>query len=147
MKDGVAIAYKLGQKLTANGSYVLKFSNYDGYTKTYTFVVDTVAPMVTLEVAKNGEFVNAGVKAHFAKDETAEVFKDGKLLVSYMGGSNVQKDGVYRIVIKDKVLNIHSTNLVDKSPIQMSTISCYCLKNKSKIIFFENYYDQCGCSF
>ena len=76
MKDGVAIAYKSGQKLTANGSYVLKFSNYDGYTKTYTFVVDTVAPMVTLEVAKNGEFVNAGVNAHFAKDETAEVFKD-----------------------------------------------------------------------
>jgi hypothetical protein len=61
-----------------------------------------------------------------------------------MGGSNVQKDGVYRIIIKDKVLNMHSTNLVDKSPIQMSTISCYCLKNKSKIIFFENYYDQCG---
>ena len=103
MKDGVAIAYKSGQNLTANGSYLLKFSNYDGYTKTYTFVVDTVAPMVTLEVAKNGEFVNAGVKAHLAKDETAEVFKDGKLLVSYMGGSNVQKDGVYRIVIKDKV--------------------------------------------
>ena len=40
MKDGVAIAYKSGQKLTANGSYVLKFSNCDGYTKTYTFVVD-----------------------------------------------------------------------------------------------------------
>ena len=104
-KDGVAVEYKSGQKLTANGSYVLSFSNYDGYTKTYTFVIDTVAPMVTLEGAKSGEFVNAGVKAHFAKDETAEIFKDGKLLGSYLGGSNIQEDGEYRIVVKDKALN------------------------------------------
>ena len=104
-KDGVAVEYKSGQKLTANGSYVLSFSNYDGYTKTYTFVIDTVAPMVTLEGAKSGEFVNAGVKAHFANDETAEIFKDGKLLGSYLGSSNIQEDGVYRIVVKDKALN------------------------------------------
>ncbi len=104
-KDGVAVEYKSGQKLTANGSYVLTFSNYDGYSKTYTFVIDTVAPMVTLEGAKSGEFVNAGVKAHFAKDETAQIFKDGKLLGLYLGGSNIQEDGVYRIVVKDKALN------------------------------------------
>ena len=104
-KDGVAVEYKSGQKLTANGSYVLTFSNYDGYSKTYTFVIDTVAPMVTLEGAKSGEFVNAGVKAHFANDETAEIFKDGKLLGAYLGGSNVQEDGAYRIVVKDKALN------------------------------------------
>ena len=104
-KDGVAVEYKSGQKLTADGSYVLTFSNYDNYSKTYTFVIDTVAPMVTLEGAKNGEFVNAGVKAHFANDETAEIFKDGKSLGAYLGGSNVQEDGVYRIVVKDKALN------------------------------------------
>ena len=104
-KDGVAVEYKSGQKLTANGSYVLIFSNYDGYSKAYTFVIDTVAPMVTLEGAKSGELVNAGVKAHFANDETAEIFKDGKLLGAYLGGSNVQEDGVYRIVVKDKALN------------------------------------------
>ena len=104
-KDGIAVEYKSGQKLTVNGAYVLTFSNYDGYTKTYTFVIDTVAPMVTLEGAKSGEFVNAGVKAHFAKDETAEIFKDGKSLGSYMVGSNVEEDGEYRIVVKDKANN------------------------------------------
>ncbi len=105
MKDGVAVEYKSGQKLTADGSYVLTFSNYDGYSKTYTFVIDTVAPMVTLEGAKIGEFVNAGVKAHFANDETAEIFKNGNLLGAYLVGSNVEEDGEYRIVVKDKALN------------------------------------------
>lgn len=104
-KDGVAVEYKSGQKLTADGTYVLTFSNYDNYSKTYTFVIDTVAPMVTLEGAKIGEFVNAGVKAHFANDETAEIFKNGTSLGAYLVGSNVEEDGEYRIVVKDKALN------------------------------------------
>lgn len=104
-KDGVAVEYKSGQKLTADGSYVLTLSNYDNYSKTYTFVIDTVAPMVTLEGAKIGEFVNAYVKAHFANDETAEIFKNGTSLGSYLVGSKVEEDGAYRIVVKDKALN------------------------------------------
>ena len=105
MKDGVAVEYKSGQELTEDGSYTLTFSNYDDYSKTYTFVIDTVAPMVTLEGAKIGEFVNAGVKAHFANDETAEIFKNGTSLGAYLVGSKVEEDGEYRIVVKDKALN------------------------------------------
>ncbi len=104
-KNGVAMEYKSGAKLTKDGAYVLTFSNYDGYKKSYTFEIDTVAPVITLEGARNGGFVNAGVKAYFADDETAEIFKNGKSLGSYLGGSNVTEDGEYRILVKDRANN------------------------------------------
>ena len=104
-KDGIAMDYTSGGKLTADGAYALTFSNYDGYSKTYNFVIDTVAPVVVLEGIKTGEYANTGVKAHFADDEIAVIYKDGSLLGAYMVGTNVGENGKYRIVVKDRALN------------------------------------------
>ena len=104
-KDGIAMDYTSGKKMTADGAYALTFSNYDGYSKTYNFVIDTVAPVVILEGIKTGEYANTGVKAHFAEDEIAVIYKDGSLLGAYMVGTNVGENGQYRIVVKDRALN------------------------------------------
>jgi hypothetical protein len=104
-KDGIAMDYQSGEKMTADGAYALTFSNYDGYSKTYNFVIDTVAPVVVLEGIKTGEYANTGVKAHFADDEIAVIYKDGSLLGAYMVGTNVGENGKYRIVVKDRALN------------------------------------------
>ena len=104
-KDGIAMDYQSGEKLTADGAYALTFSNYDGYSKTYNFVIDTVAPVVILEGIKTGEYANTGVKAHFADDEIAVIYKDERLLGAYMVGTNVGENGKYRIVVKDRALN------------------------------------------
>ena len=45
------------------------------------------------------------MKAHFENDETAEIFKNGISLGAYLVGSNIEEDGEYRIVVKDKALN------------------------------------------
>ncbi|MBO5480621.1 MAG: hypothetical protein J6A63_05505 [Clostridia bacterium] len=104
-KDGTAVEYKSGQKLTADGSYVLTFSNYDNYKKNYYFVIDTVAPEITLDGVENGGVVSGDVSASFEDCATAELFKKGESLGSYLGGTKVTEDGVYRLVVKDKAGN------------------------------------------
>ena len=104
-KDGVAVEYKSGQKLTADGSYALTFSNYDGYSKKYTFVIDTVAPEIMLDGVENGGVVSGDVSATFEVGATAELFKNGVAFGSYLGGTKITDDGEYRIVVKDNAGN------------------------------------------
>ena len=104
-KDGVAVEYKSGQKLTADGSYVLTFSNYDKYKKNYYFVIDTVAPEITLDGVENGGVVSGDVSATFESGATAELFKNGVAFGSYLGGTKITDDGEYRIVVKDNAGN------------------------------------------
>ena len=104
-KDGTAVEYKSGQKLTADGSYVLTFSNYDKYKKNYYFVIDTVAPEIALDGVENGGVVSGDVSATFESGATAELFKNGVAFGSYLGGTKITDDGEYRIVVKDNAGN------------------------------------------
>lgn len=104
-KDGVVIEYESGERIAEDGSYEITFSNYDGYVKMYTFIIDAIAPAVTLDGASNGEYVNNVVKAYFAEDETAEIFKNGELLGEYKSGTGIIEDGSYRLVVKDVANN------------------------------------------
>lgn len=104
-KDGVAIEYVSKQKLTEDGDYVLTISNYDGYMERITFTIDTVVPEITLDGVEEGGIVNVDVSASFEDGATAELFKNGESLGSYLGGTKVTEDGVYRLVVKDKADN------------------------------------------
>ncbi len=104
-KDGVAIEYVSKQKLTEDGDYVLTISNYDGYMERITFTIDTVVPEITLDGVEEGGIVNVDVSASFEDGATAELFKNGESLGSYLGGTKVTEDGVYRLVVKDKAGN------------------------------------------
>ena len=104
-KDGVAIEYVSKQKLTEDGDYVLTISNYDGYMERITFTIDTIVTEITLDGVEEGGIVNVDVSAGFEDGATAELFKNGESLGSYLGGTKVTEDGVYRLVVKDKAGN------------------------------------------
>lgn len=105
-KDGEVIDYTSGSELTEDGSYTITFENFDGYTATYTFTIDTVAPELKLEGAKNGEAVNTDVKAIYSEEHlTVELIKNGKSVGSYASGNMITADGKYRIRVSDRAGN------------------------------------------
>ena len=104
-KNGEEIKYVSKQKLTEDGDYVLTISNYDGYMERITFTIDTVVPEITLDGVEEDGIVNVDVSASFEDGATAELFKNGESLGSYLGGTKVTEDGVYRLVVKDKAGN------------------------------------------
>ncbi|MBQ7830621.1 MAG: hypothetical protein IJ393_00945 [Clostridia bacterium] len=104
-KNGVVLEYLSGQELTEDGSYVLTFSNYDKYQKNYCFVIDTVAPEITLNGVKNGGVVSGDVSATFEIGATAELFKNNESVGRYVSGRKITEDGEYRIVVKDAASN------------------------------------------
>ena len=105
-KDGKQIEYRSKQLLTEDGVYEIVFENFDGYKATYTFVIDTAAPEVVLDGAKDGETVNKDVGALFdGEGVTAELFKDGKSLGAYVSGTILTDEGAYRLVVTDLAQN------------------------------------------
>lgn len=116
-KDGEHMAYESGQALTENGVYELTFENFDGYTATYTFTIDTVAPEITTEGASHRESVNEDVKVFYTEENlTAELFKNGKSLGEYTSGNPISADGQYRIRVCDVAGNEVSVEFtIDKT--------------------------------
>ena len=116
-KDGEAITYFSGHKLTADGKYTLTFENFDGYKATYTFTIDTVAPEITTEGANHREAVNEDVKVFYTEENlTAELYKDGKMLGYYVSGNPISADGQYRVRVYDVAGNEVSVEFtIDKT--------------------------------
>jgi len=116
-KDGEAITYFSGHKLTMDGNYVLTFENFDGYKATYTFTIDTLAPEITTEGANHREAVNEDVKVFYTEENlTAELYKDGKSLGEYVSGNPISADGQYRVRVYDVAGNEVSVEFtIDKT--------------------------------
>ena len=105
-KDGTVVEYASGDELTEDGVYTLTFENFDGYKASYTFTIDTAAPVIATEGANHKEAVNEDVKVFYTEDNlTAEIFKNGKSLGEYTSGNPVSADGIYRIVVSDRAGN------------------------------------------
>ena len=101
-KDGEEIEYRSGVRLTEDGDYTIVFENHDGHKTTYTFTIDTAAPVIATEGANHKEAVNEDVKVFYTEENlTAEIFKNGKSLGEYTSGNPVSADGIYRIVVSD----------------------------------------------
>lgn len=105
-KDGEIVAYESGNKLTEDGVYKITFENFDGYTATYTFTIDTAKPEVVVSGAENGRTVSTDVKATISEAGlTAELFKDGNSLGAYVSDTVISESGSYTLVVTDLANN------------------------------------------
>ena len=116
-KDGTVVEYASGDELTEDGVYTLTFENFDGYKASYTFTIDTAAPVITTEGADHRESVNQDVKVFYTEENlTAELFKDGKSLGEYTSGNPISADGQYRVRVADQAGNEVSVEFtIDKT--------------------------------
>ncbi|MBQ8319729.1 MAG: hypothetical protein IJX81_02515 [Clostridia bacterium] len=105
-KDGEIVAYESGDKLTEDGVYKITFENFDGYTATYTFTIDTAKPVVVVSGAENGRTVSANVKATISEAGLdVELFKDGNSLGAYVSDTVISESGSYTLVVTDLANN------------------------------------------
>lgn len=116
-KDGELMEYVSGQVLEADGRYEITFENFDGFSKLYTFVIDTVSPELNLEGAENGCRVNTDVAVEWEEDElTIELYKDGVRIADFINGGTLTEDGEYRAVLTDFAHNTTEvTFVIDKT--------------------------------
>lgn len=116
-KDGTVVEYESGDELTEDGVYTLTFENFDGYKASYTFTIDTAAPVIATEGADHRESVNQDVKVFYTEENlTAELFKDGKSLGEYTSGNPISADGQYRVRVADQAGNEVSVEFtIDKT--------------------------------
>lgn len=116
-KDGKQIEYTSGKELTEDGAYEITFANFDGYSKTYTFVIDMAAPEAALDGVTDGGSVSGDVSITFEGEGlTAELFRDGKSLGAYVSGTVIAEDGSYKIVVTDLAQNTTEVEFtVDKT--------------------------------
>ena len=116
-KNGEAIEYKSGDKLTEDGSYVIVFENFDGAKTTYEFVIDTKAPEVAAEGHKADLPVNTPVSVDILDEEaTAVLIKNGEEVGEYVSGTPISDEGKYVIRVTDKAKNVTEISFeIDKS--------------------------------
>ena len=116
-KDGEIIEYVSGQKLTENGAYEITFENYDGFSSTYSFVIDKTAPELGLEGVQNGSATNGDVTVSVPESGlTVQLYKDGELVGNYESGTPLTEEGSYRIAATDTAGNITEVSFtIDKS--------------------------------
>lgn len=116
-KNGEAIEYKSGDKLTEDGSYVIVFENFDGAKTTYEFIIDTKAPEVAAEGHKADLPVNTPVSVDILDEEaTAVLIKNGEEVGEYVSGTAISDEGKYVIRVTDKAQNVTEISFeIDKS--------------------------------
>ncbi len=116
-KDGEIVEYVSGQKLTENGAYEITFENYDGFSSTYSFVIDKTAPELGLEGVQNGFATNGDVTVSVPESGlTVQLYKDGELVGNYESGTPLTEEGCYRIAATDAASNITEVSFtIDKS--------------------------------
>ena len=116
-KNGEAIEYKSGDKLTEDGSYVIVFENFDGAKTTYEFIIDTKAPEVATEGHKADLPVNTPVSVDILDEEaTAVLIKNGEEVGEYISGTAISDEGKYVIRVTDKAQNVTEISFeIDKS--------------------------------
>lgn len=116
-RNGEAIEYKSGDKLTADGTYTIVFENFDGAKTSYEFIIDTEAPEIAAEGHKADLPVNTPVTVDILDEEaTAILIKDGKEVGAYVSGTPITDEGEYVIRVTDKAQNVSEIKFeIDKS--------------------------------
>lgn len=100
-KNGTVIPYKSGQEMNTDGDYTITIANFDGYSKTLSFTIDTIAPDVEIEGAEHGKTGNSDVKIIFTEELTVDLIRNGESIGAYESGSVISAEGSYRIRLVD----------------------------------------------
>ena len=104
-KDGFVLNYSSGESIINDGSYTFKFDCGDGYELTYHFVIDTIAPKITLDGVANGGITTKGVTLLNPTEEMQLKVFLNDIEISYAFEETLLEKGSYRILLTDKAGN------------------------------------------
>ena len=115
-KDGETIEYNSGDELKDDGEYVIVFENFDGEKLVYKFVIDTIAPELTVSGTTRGSKGKDDVSVSFTEsDLIVQLYKNGELLGDYVSETLITESGKYKVVAKDKAGNVSEVEFeIDK---------------------------------
>ena len=84
-KDGEIIGYNSGDELKYDGEYVIVFENFDGEKLVYKFVIDTIAPELTVLGTTRGSKGKDDVSVIFTEsDLIVQLYKNGEFIGDYV---------------------------------------------------------------
>lgn len=93
-KDGETIGYNSGDELKDDGEYVIVFENFDGEKLVYKFVIDTIAPELTVLGTTRGSKGKDDVSVGFAEnDMIVQLYKNGELAGDYVSETLIMESG------------------------------------------------------
>ena len=115
-KDGENIEYNSGDELKDDGEYVIVFENFDGEKLVYKFVIDTIAPELTISGTTRGSKGKDDVSVGFTENDLiVQLYKDGELAGDYVSETLITESGKYKVVATDKAGNVSEVEFeIDK---------------------------------
>ena len=115
-KDGETFEYNSGIELKDDGEYVIVFENFDGEKLVYKFVIDTIAPELTVSGTTRGSKGKDDVSVGFAEnDMIVQLYKNGELAGDYVYETLITESGKYKVVATDKAGNVSEVEFeIDK---------------------------------
>lgn len=115
-KDGETFEYNSGIELKDDGEYVIVFENFDGEKLVYKFVIDTIAPELTVSGTTRGSKGKDDVSVGFAEnDMIVQLYKNGELAGDYVSETLITESGKYKVVATDKAGNVSEVEFeIDK---------------------------------
>lgn len=115
-KDGEIFGYNSGDELKDDGEYVIVFENFDGEKLVYKFVIDTIAPELTVSGTTRRSKGKDDVSVSFTEsDLIVRLYKDGELAGDYVSETLIMESGKYKVVATDKAGNVSEVEFeIDK---------------------------------
>ena len=93
-KDGETIGYNSGVELKNDGEYVIVFENFDGEKLVYKFVIDTIAPELTVSGTTRGSKEKDDVSVRFTENDLiVQLYKDGEFVGDYVSETLITESG------------------------------------------------------
>ena len=93
-KDGEIIEYNSGDELKYDGEYVIVFENFDGEKLVYKFVIDTIAPELTVSGTTCGSKGKDDVSVGFTENDLiVKLYKDGEFAGDYASETLITESG------------------------------------------------------
>ena len=93
-KDGEMLEYNSGDELKDDGEYVIALGNFDGEKLVYKFVIDTIAPELTVSGTTRGSKGKDDVSVGFAEnDMIVQLYKDGEFAGDYVSETLITESG------------------------------------------------------
>ena len=115
-KDRETIEYNNGIELKDDGEYVIVFETFDGVKLVYKFVIDTIAPELTVLGTTRGSKGKDDVSVSFIEnDMIVQLYKNGELAGDYVSETLITESGKYKVVATDKAGNVSEVEFeIDK---------------------------------
>lgn len=100
-----------------DGEYVIFFENFDGEKLVYKFVIDTIAPELTVLGTPRGSKGKDDVSVSFIENDLiVQLYKDGELIGDYVSETLITESGKYKVIATDKAGNVSEVKFaIDKN--------------------------------